>query len=60
MALFSSRDPSVDYQLPIPLPDVAVVGWRFHLKPLLLKDELFYILARSQNEVRLLQYSASL
>lgn len=57
LAVFSSKGLFVHYRLPIPLPEIAVVGERFHLKPLLpiIKEDQFYILALSQNEVRLLQ-----
>ncbi|MDD3581859.1 MAG: hypothetical protein PHW74_12665 [Desulfobacca sp.] len=48
------------YLLPAPLEELLVVTDRFHLKPLLLLlsgDEGFYILALSQNQVRVLQGS---
>lgn len=46
------------YRLPLELEDLVVVGERFHLKPLLALlagDGQFYVLAVSQNSVRLLQ-----
>jgi hypothetical protein len=46
------------YRLPLDLEELVVVGERFHLKPLLpllSGDGRFYVLALSQNEVRLLQ-----
>lgn len=46
------------YRLPLQVEDLVVVGERFHLKPLmalLSMDGQFYLLAVSQNAVRLLQ-----
>lgn len=46
------------YRLPIAFPELAVVTDRFHLKPLLQLlsgDGQFYLLALSQNQVRLFQ-----
>ena len=46
------------YRLPLTLPDLVVVGDRFHiapLLPLLSGDGRFFVLALSQNAVRLLQ-----
>lgn len=46
------------FRVPLELDDLAVVGERFHLKPLLAllsEDGQFYVLALSQNSVRLLQ-----
>lgn len=45
-------------RLPIAFDELALVGTRFHLKPLfpmLLGDDLFYVLAISQNQARLLR-----
>ncbi len=60
LALFLSRDTFRYYRLPLSFEELAVVADRYHLKPLLplLSDDgLFYILALSQNEVRLLSAS---
>lgn len=59
LAVFISPDTFVQYRLPISFSELAVVGKRFHLKPLLrmLNEGHFYILALSKNEVRLLQAS---
>ncbi len=46
------------YRLPVRFDELVVVAGRFHLKPLLrllTEDGLFYLLALSQNEVRLFQ-----
>src|SRR5581483_5122948 len=48
------------FRLPVPLPELAVVGHRFHLKPLLpvlSSDGRFYVLAISHDAVRLFQGS---
>lgn len=48
------------YRLPTSLPELVVVGDRFHVKPLLdllTLDGRFFVLALSQNEVRLLEGS---
>lgn len=58
LALFIHRDFARYYRLPITFEEMAVVGERFHAKPLLSvlsADERFFILALSQDEVRLLQ-----
>jgi len=60
LALFVSVGTFRYYRLPIDFDLVAVVSDRFHLKPLLslfTGDGRFYILALSQDEVRLLQGS---
>jgi hypothetical protein len=56
LALFRSPDLFDAYHLPMRFEELAVVSDRFHVKPLiaLLGGERFYILALSQNEVRLL------
>src|SRR5262245_17949923 len=49
------------FRLPISFPEMAVVGSQFHVKPLLPMlsgDGRFYVLAISQNAVRLLQGTA--
>ena len=56
MALFMSRQLFRPYRLPIKLDELVVVGDRFHVKPvlpLLTGDGKFYLVALSQNEVRL-------
>jgi hypothetical protein len=56
LAFFLSSDLFLYYNLPASIPDLIVVTDRFHLKPLLpvlSRDERFYILALSQNEVKL-------
>jgi hypothetical protein len=60
LAIFLSRDSFRYYKLPAQFPDLAVVANRFHVKPLLpllATDGRFYVLAMSQNAVRLLQCS---
>ena len=58
LAVFFSSEGSLKYNLPIRFEELVVVADRFHLKPmlpLLSGDGRFYILALSQNHVRLLQ-----
>lgn len=58
LALFISSDLLRTYRLPLKFEELVVVGYRFHLKPLvpfLSADGRFYLLALSQNEVRLFQ-----
>lgn len=58
LAFFLSSDLFLYYNLPASIPDLIVVTDRFHLKPLLpvlSRDERFYILTLSQNEVKLYQ-----
>ncbi|MBW1916834.1 MAG: hypothetical protein JRI57_02245 [Deltaproteobacteria bacterium] len=58
LALFLAPEFFRDYLLPTTITELVVVTDRFHLKPmlsLLSGDGSFYILALSQNEVRLLQ-----
>lgn len=56
LALFRHPDLFRWYRVPVPQQELAVVGERFHLTPLLpaLHDRRFYILALSQNQVRFL------
>lgn len=57
LALFLSPGAFRSYRLPLDFEELAVVADRYHLKPLLpllAGDGRFYILALSQNEVRLL------
>jgi hypothetical protein len=58
LALFLAPGRFRLFRLPLELPELVVVAGRFHLKPLLAllsTDRLFYVLALSQNEVRLLE-----
>lgn len=58
LAVFLAQDTFRYYRLPFELNELVVVADRFHLKPLLSVlsgDERFYVLALSQNEVRLLE-----
>lgn len=58
LAIFLSSDQVKYYRLPISFNELLVVGNRFHLKPLIplfLNDGIIFILAISQNGVRLLQ-----
>lgn len=58
LALFLAPGWWRPFRLPLELPELTVVADRFHLKPLLpllSGDGRFYILALSQNEIRLLQ-----
>jgi hypothetical protein len=56
LALFLARDTSMVYRLPVSFAEQAVVGSRFYIRPLLpllSGDGTFYLLALSQNHVRL-------
>lgn len=58
LALFLSEETFYHYHLPYDFEAQAVIADRFHIKPLLpllADDGQFFILALSQNEVRLLQ-----
>ncbi len=58
LAVFLSRDDFRFYRLPLRFKELAVVADRYHVKPvlpLLTGDGQFYVLALSQNEVRLLR-----
>ncbi|HWQ84548.1 MAG TPA: hypothetical protein VN363_08285, partial [Anaerolineales bacterium] len=58
LAVFSAAGEFYTYRLPLAFEAQLVVSHRFHIKPLLpffANDGHFYILALSQNEVRLLQ-----
>lgn len=60
LAIFLSKTLFRSYRLPAPFDELLGVTGRFHVKPLialLAADGLFYILALSQNGVRLLQAS---
>lgn len=58
LAMFIASDLMHDYRLPFPFEELVVVGRRFHVKPLLpllTGDGQLFILALSQNGVRLLR-----
>ena len=57
LAVFFAPEEFHAYRLPLPFEELVVISNRFHLKPLLplfASDGHFYILALSQNQVRLL------
>jgi hypothetical protein len=58
LVLFYSEDVFHFFRLPIRFSELVVVADRFHIKPLLpflASDGVFYILALSQNQLRLLE-----
>lgn len=58
LAVFVEGDFVRSYRLPLAVPELAVVAPRFHLKPLLpifTNDLLFYVLAISINDIRILE-----
>jgi len=58
LAVFFSTDALHSFRLPLAFDELVVIAERFHVKPLLpilTSDGLFYILALSQNQVRLLE-----
>ena len=58
LAVFLASDVFRSYRVPLPLEELVVIANRFHFKPLLplfANDGHFYILALSQNQVRLLE-----
>lgn len=58
LALFLAPQWSRAFRLPAEFPELVVVTGRFHVKPLLAllaADRRFYVLALSQNEVRLFE-----
>jgi hypothetical protein len=58
LAIFASSAIFRSYRLPYSFQELLVVAERFHIKPLLPllgSEGLYYVLALSQNEVRLLQ-----
>jgi len=58
LAVFFSKNTYRFFRLPMALKELVVVSHRFHVKPLLpilASDGVFYILALSQNQVRLLE-----
>lgn len=61
LAIFLSGDEFRHYRLPIQFEELAIISHRYHIKPLLpflTMDGRFYILAVSQNLVRLLEGTA--
>lgn len=62
LALFMAANQFfVYYRIPLPLNELVVTGERFHIKPLiplLAGSGVFYVLAISQNRVRLLECTA--
>jgi len=58
LAVFFTSEGCRSYRLPLPFEELVVISDHFHLKPLLpffASDGHFYILALSQNQVRLLE-----
>lgn len=58
LALFITPDTTEFYRLPLTFDELAIVNDRFHLKPLfplIAANTRFYLLALSQNDVRLYQ-----
>lgn len=58
LAVFITSDTTELFRLPLSFDEVAIVGDRFHLKPLfplIAANNRFYLLALSQNDVRLYQ-----
>ena len=58
LAAFITPETTEFYRLPLAFDEVAIVGTRFHLKPLfpiIATNNRFYLLALSQNDVRLYQ-----
>lgn len=61
IALFRAPDLTRMFRLPVAFPERCAIGGHFFLKPLLplvAGNDRFYVLALSQNEVRLLQATA--
>ncbi len=60
LAVFVTPDETVAYRLPENVDELVVVADRLHLKPLLpsvASGDVFYVLALSQNQIRLLRGS---
>jgi len=58
LAVFSSEEEYYCYRLPLPFEELMIISNRFHVKPLLplfAGDGRFYVLALSQNQIRLLE-----
>ncbi|MFO7537977.1 MAG: hypothetical protein R6X32_07945, partial [Chloroflexota bacterium] len=57
LAIFLNFDNAYTYNLPLSFEEMVIVGQRFHIKPLLplfAGNGRFFLLALSQNQVRLL------
>ncbi len=62
LAIFRAADTMEVFRLPVELPELCVLGTRFHLKPLLMAlaaEKMFHVLSLSQNSVKLFKGSAS-
>jgi hypothetical protein len=60
LAVFLEHDTFHYYRLPLLLPELVVVAKRYHIKPvvpMLTSNNVFYVLALSQKDVRLLKCS---
>lgn len=60
LAVFITPDETRFFRLPVEFDEIAIVGERFHLKPLfplIASNNRFYVLSLSQNDVRLYQGS---
>ncbi len=58
LAVFFTAEAFHSYRLPLPFEELVMISHRFHFKPLLpffASDGHFYILALSQNQLRLLE-----
>lgn len=58
LALFITAEATEHFRLPLSFEEIAIVGDRFHLKPLfplIASNNRFYLLALSKNDVRLYQ-----
>lgn len=58
LAVFISKGELQSYRLPLDFEELVVISERFHVKPLFSlfsSDSRFYILALSQNEIRLME-----
>ncbi|MBW6473523.1 MAG: hypothetical protein K0B14_10390 [Anaerolineaceae bacterium] len=58
LAVFISQDHFYTFRLPVQFDELIVISSTFHLKPLLpffARDGHFYVLALSQNQIRLLE-----
>ncbi len=58
LALFAAPEQFFSYRLPLDFEQAVIIGERFHVKPLLplfSRDQRYFILSLSMNEVRLFQ-----
>jgi hypothetical protein len=56
LAIFMTEDEVRLFRLPLQFPEIVIVNTRFYIKPLLpllSEEKLFYILALSQNKIRI-------